>query len=155
MQRFFSNFFLFSLLLVIVIIALMLARLHMHRPTFRTITVGATQLTVEEARTPAQTELGLGHRDKVLGDGMLFYLPQPIQATFWMKGMRFALDFVWINNGKVVDLTENVPPPANPQIPDAQLPLYQPSTIVTHVLEVPAGFVQLHKIRRGDAVSGL
>ncbi|HZZ98555.1 MAG TPA: DUF192 domain-containing protein [Candidatus Saccharimonadia bacterium] len=153
MPRFFSDFMLVCLLLILVISGLLITHMLKRRESMVTLKIGNTQLTVEPARTEAQIERGLGYRDKVSGDGMLFYLPQPAVATFWMKGMRFPLDFIWINVNTVTDITENVPPPVSANIPDDKMPLYRPNGIVTQVLEVPAGFVKAHNIQKGDSVT--
>ena len=43
--------------------------------------------------------------------GMLFVFPEPIQPTFWMKGMLFAIDIIWIRDGTVVQIHESATPP--------------------------------------------
>ena len=114
------------------------------------ITVGSQELSVEIANDPSEITKGLGERDQIGSDGMLFVLSQRIIPTFWMKGMRFALDFVWIDGGRVVDLTENVP--AEPGVVDAKLKRYSPDHVVTHVLELDAGEIKKREISVGDSV---
>lgn len=98
-----------------------------------------TVLAVEVMRTPAQIAQGLSGREQMTpAQGMLFLLPSKQQPSFWMKDMRFGLDLIWLDNGKIVEVTLNVPPPAQ-GTPDAALPKYTPSVPVTAVLEVPAG----------------
>src|SRR4051812_21275897 len=64
------------------------------------ISVGGVPLTVELAFLPADTSLGLGYRvGLVLGTGMLFLFEGPAPRTFWMRGMQFCIDIVWIENG--------------------------------------------------------
>lgn len=113
------------------------------------IRVGTTSFTVEVARTPAAIEQGLSDRDELGSDGMLFVLPSKTVPAFWMKGMRFPLDFVWIDTNVVVDITEHVlHPTSNAQYND--LPLYRPKQEVTHVLELPVGTIQQHQLKIGD-----
>jgi len=102
-------------------------------------------LRVELAQTSQEIEQGLSNRDTRGSDGMLFILPQEMKPAFWMKDMRFPLDFIWIRNGSIVDLTRNVPisPP---------LATHTPNSSVTHVLEIPAGFIDQHNIHLGDSV---
>lgn len=98
-------------------------------------------LAVEVMRTPEQITQGLSGRDRMdPAQGMLFLLPSKQQPSFWMKDMRFALDLIWLDNGKIVEVTPNVPPPA-PGTLESELPKYAPSVPVTAVLEVPAGTV--------------
>src|SRR5438094_9545272 len=56
---------------------------------------------VEVARTDAEREKGLGgHAPLGQYDGMLFIFDQPAPYAFWMKGMTFPLDMLWIDGGK-------------------------------------------------------
>lgn len=151
MQRVFTDLLLLSLLMILVIGGAVLSRKVSQRKLTVLVKVGNTQISVETAKTPQQIERGLSNRGKVMGDGMMFYMPQPTKPSFWMKEMQFALDFIWINDDKVVDLDENVLPPKK-DTPDSVLLRYTPSDTVTHVLEVPAGFVQQHGIKKGDTV---
>lgn len=115
------------------------------------LTLGDQQrLVVEVAKTPATISLGLGNRDAIGSDGMLFVLPTRSVPTFWMKNMRFDLDFVWIDMNTIVDLTATVS--ATPGLSDEQLTLVSPKQPVTHVLELPAGDIARRNLRIGDSV---
>jgi len=118
------------------------------------VRIGDLTIHAEVANTSAERVPGLGGRDSLHRDaGMLFVHNDERQRTFWMRGMRFPLDFVWISAGRrVVDLTENVPPPA-PGTADADLPTYHPDVPVQYVLEVNAGVVAEAGIAVGDAVA--
>jgi uncharacterized membrane protein (UPF0127 family) len=100
---------------------------------------GDRVLRIEVATTPAQSERGLGYRDALAPDaGMLFDLGSTRNPSFWMKGMRFALDFVWISEDqRVAAVTTDVP--RQPGAPDAQLHLYSSPGPVRYVLEINAG----------------
>lgn len=117
-----------------------------------TLLVGDTPVRAEVARTPEQMERGLGFRDSLPDDaGMLFVFNFPSRFQFWMRGMRFALDFIWIDgDGTVREVTADVPP--EPGVPDQELRRYQPAYDVTYVLEVNAGFAARHGIAPGDHV---
>lgn len=96
-------------------------------------------MLVEVMDTPEKITQGLSGRATLApADGMLFLLPARQQPSFWMKDMKFGLDLIWIDNGRIVEVTRGVPPPT-PGIPDALLPTYQPSRPVTGVLEVVSG----------------
>lgn len=119
------------------------------------VTIGQTSILVEEAITPQEKVLGLGGREYLAQDhGMLFRFATPEKSTFWMKNMRFALDFIWINNEKVVDLSENVAAPGAATTDD-QLSLINPNFEANAVVEVNAGFVKRNQIVIGDIVKGL
>jgi uncharacterized membrane protein (UPF0127 family) len=105
-----------------------------------TLTIGDTTLLVEIADDIQERSQGLSGRTSLQPNtGMLFLFEEPVLASFWMKDMNFALDFLWIADGVVVDVTENVPPPE-----DGNLPTYRPNQPVDMVLEVNAGWVEEH-----------
>lgn len=114
---------------------------------FATLSVGEQQYTVEVARTRAAQEQGLSNRDAIGADGMLFVFQENQDATFWMKGMRFALDIVWIRGGVVTGIDQNVPPPAQGEDPAVRT---SPGAI-SYVLELPAGGAGAFSV--GDPVS--
>lgn len=103
------------------------------------VRVGGRALRVAVASTAVQSERGLGYRDSLPADeGMIFDLHNTVVPQFWMKGMRFALDLVWIDDTqKVVSVTKDVPP--EPGVTDAALKRYAPQTAVRYVIEVNAG----------------
>lgn len=107
------------------------------------LTIGQTVFSVEVAQTAAKRERGLsGRLNMAANQGMLFIFDNPGQHTFWMKNMRFPLDFIWIRGGKVVEITENVFPPR----------IIIPEVKVDQVLEINAGTVQKYDIKVGDVV---
>jgi len=121
----------------------------------QTITVGATTFDVEMATTMAEQSCGLSGRvgldDK---QGMLFPFGYGNTQTFWMKDMTFAIDMIWISNGKVVGFAQNVPPPA-PGTQLWQLKLYSSPRNTDTVLEVNAGTVMRDNIQVGDMMGGI
>jgi uncharacterized membrane protein (UPF0127 family) len=117
-----------------------------------TITVGEIPLEVDLAIQPGEQILGLGYRnDLEPGTGMLFVNDDAQPRTFWMKGMRFCLDIIWIVDGRVVGAAENVcPDPEGTADKDrARVDSGEP---VTHVLEVPAGWMADHGYGPGTPV---
>src|ERR671913_1487794 len=113
------------------------------------ITVGGVPLTVELAYLPADTSLGLGFREGLApGTGMLFLFEGPAPRTFWMRGMQFCIDIVWIENGVIQGAAESVcPEPAGTA--DADLTSYVSPTPVSYVLEVPAGWLDTYDLGVG------
>lgn len=115
-----------------------------------TVQIAATKIPVELATTGVAQQKGLSGRNSLDADsGMLFIFARPDTYRFWMPDMHFPLDMIWIQNGKVVDITENVSnqfDPANPRF-------YTPSSPAQYVLEVNAGFAKRHGIRVGDTVT--
>lgn len=118
------------------------------------VSVGGARFQAEVAATPQQRAQGLAERPSLApGAGMLFVFEGAGTYQFWMGGMKFPLDFVWVGaDCTVVDLTENAPPPQPGQSP-GDLPRYSPDQPVQYVLEVNAGEVASTGIQTGDAVS--
>lgn len=110
------------------------------------------KLNVEVADTDAEKSKGLGFRESLATDsGMLFIEETPQKYTFWMKGMQFPIDFIWILNDEIVDIIPNVPPPIEGQS-DETLERYAPLTEINRILETNAGFVDQNNITVGDKI---
>lgn len=117
-----------------------------------TIVVGETELTVDLAIDPWEQTLGLGYRNGLEpGTGMLFINDTATNQTFWMKGMRFCLDIIWVVDGQIVGAAENACPDP-PGTLDANRARYHSLQPVTHILEVPAGWLQEHGYGPGTPV---
>jgi uncharacterized protein len=117
-----------------------------------TIQVGRTTFDVEMATTMVEQACGLSGRTGLGNNqGMIFLFGSGSTQTFWMKDMTFALDMIWISNGKVAGFTQNVPPPA-PGTQLWQLQLYSSPPDVDTVLEVNSGTVASDNIQVGDTV---
>lgn len=115
------------------------------------VTLHGQPLTFEVVTTPASWTQGLSDRTSLGSDGMLFLLPNKAIQQFWMKDMKFGLDFLWLNDFQVAEVTKNIPPPFA-SIPDADLPVYAPHVQVNMVLEMNAGAVEKYGIQVGDRV---
>jgi uncharacterized membrane protein (UPF0127 family) len=110
------------------------------------VSLGRVTVQAEAVRTPARLYLGLSNRRSLPeGHGMLFLMPEKEEQTFCMRGMRFPLDFIWINQRRVAGITRNVPPTFAGD-------LKSPGP-VDEVLEVPGGFAQKYGVRVGDRVT--
>ena len=97
-------------------------------------------MLVEISDTPMLSERGLSYHDELLPNtGMLFVYDDVGKRIYWMKGMNFCLDIVWINYGQIVGAAESVCP--EPNVPDADLARYASPPEVQYVLEVPAGWL--------------
>ena len=109
-------------------------------------------VNMEVARTDAERQKGLGgHAPLGESDGMIFVFERPSFHAFWMKGMLFPLDLMWIENGEVAYVERNAPH-FPPDTPDRFLPVYAPQAQATYVLEVNAGFADRYGIGVGSRV---
>ncbi len=119
-------------------------------PVTSKVKVGNVVLNVEVANTNEKRAKGLSGINSIPKDyGMLFEFSETEKHTFWMKGVKFPLDFIWIRDNIVVDITPNVQPPAVGQS-DELLPKYQSKEAVNKVLEVAGGTVAATGIKIGD-----
>jgi len=110
--------------------------------------IGQTEISVEIADSDQSRSQGLsGRKSLPESSGMLFDFPKPDIYQFWMNDMNFPLDFIWINGGKVVEITENVQPPSQTQ---GQPVVVKSYFSVDKVLEVNAGFVTRNNLKVGD-----
>lgn len=130
-------------------------------PTLRT--PSGADITLLVADTDEMRVRGLGEREALPKDvGMLFVFPESARHEFWMKGMQFSLDIVWLEEttpsqspllkrgrGKktllVVDVKEDI---ATSTYPDSFTPLGK----ARYVLEINAGVVRETGIRVGEAL---
>lgn len=114
-----------------------------------TLQIRDQRLLVEVAKTAAQKIRGLGKRDSLAPNcGMLFPYAKADYYAFWMKGMRFDLDILWIRDHRIVDIRAHVPAPRG-----TPLIQYRPRVPADHVLEVEAGYAERHGWAIGDLVT--
>jgi len=119
-------------------------------PRMPILQIGSVAVDVEIRTDAKGMAKGLSGRMSLPQDrGMLFVFPDSRPRNFWMKDMRFALDFVWINDNQIVGFDKNVPPPAKTGGKPAVV--YFPS-LADWVLEVNAGFIDTHHLQIGDTV---
>jgi uncharacterized membrane protein (UPF0127 family) len=125
------------------------------QPPLRTIDVdlGGRTITVEVADDTEERTLGLSYRDDLGGDdGMLFVWENESTYVLWMKGMRFPLDFVWLDaERRVVSLNENVP--HQPGAPDSELIRYSSGVPAKFAIELNAGAAARLRLAIGDELS--
>ena len=115
--------------------------------------MGQSSFVVEVADEPNERIQGLSGR-KNLNEmsGMLFVFEPGEATSFWMKGMMFNLDFIWIgDNCMVVDTMSNVPFPM-PDSKDEGFDLYSSEVPATYVLEVNEGVIDHLDINIDDKV---
>ena len=123
-------------------------------PSAPSIKIRSDVIRVDVARTPEERARGLGGRASLApGAGMAFPFDEPGRPAFWMAGMYFDIDIVWIRGTRVVDLSERLPhPPPEIDPATAGLPEYRPREPADLVLEVSAGTVHAMGWERGDSV---
>lgn len=114
---------------------------------------GGRHILVEVARTAEETRRGLSFRPSLPEDeGMYFVFPIAEPQTFWMYGMRFPLDIIFIRDNIVINIEANVPAPKS----DVDVPATARSAgQADAVLEINAGKAAEWGIRPGDEITML
>lgn len=112
------------------------------------ILLNETQVSVEIVTSASDMAQGLSNRDKMCENcGMLFIMPDSSIHHFWMKDMKFNLDFAYINNGKIVEIFKNVPIYTNQEF--TKINSVENSDMI---LELNAGFLDKNNIKIGDTI---
>jgi uncharacterized protein len=85
--------------------------------------------------------------------GMLFIFDKSGKYYFWMKGMNFPIDMIWLapseggdtKNAKIIYIKKNATPEAYPET-------YGPDVNTKYVLEVASGFSDKNNLKEGDSI---
>ena len=111
------------------------------------VRIVGVKIKVDIVDEPAEREVGLGGRFFLARDeGMLFIFEHPGKYKFWMRGMKFPIDIIWINETmEVVYIKED----ARHETPSES---FGPDQDAIYVLEVYSGFADDHDLRVGDKV---
>ncbi len=114
------------------------------------VSIGGENLSASLSTTPDSQSKGLAIKDSLNeNEGMLFIFESPQKYSFWMKGMKFPIDIIWIDSaGKIVHIEKNL----QPCVFLLPCPSYTPSADSRYVLEVVSNFTNKFSINIGDAV---
>lgn len=99
------------------------------------IHIGTQIFDVSVAASPQARERGLsGSPALAAASGMWFVLPTPDWHGFWMQGMKFSIDLIWVGPANQVLGAITLPPcEAEP------CRIHTPPSPVAYVLEISAG----------------
>ncbi len=108
---------------------------------------------VEVADTPLLRQRGLTGRTYLPERRGMLFIPDELDAgPFWMKGMLFPLDFIWVGSDcRVADVNAYADVPG-PGTPDDRIRRYNSYPGAVYTLEVNAGEADRFRIRVGDKV---
>jgi uncharacterized membrane protein (UPF0127 family) len=102
------------------------------------------QIDIEIADTPAERTQGLmGRRSLPADAGMLFIFDTAAVVAFWMKDTLIPLDMIFVNDLKAIAHIERNTIPLS----EALISSRQPAR---YVIEVNAGYCDLHRVSVGD-----
>lgn len=141
-----------KIVLIIGVIIAVFAVYYWTHPLSPKVRIKGEVFTIDVALTPSQKEKGLSGRASLgPNEGMLFPFDHKEEYNFWMKGMLFPLDFLWIDDTTITDISENIPAPVGNEPPA----VVSPKGGVNRILELPAGTVARLGIVKGDTVEFL
>ena len=120
--------------------------LHLTRPTIR-VFIGNTLVTLEVATTRSAQLKGLSRRTirHLKKGGMFFPVNPPQIVSIWMKDVEAPLDVVFMRQGRVIQVLEQVPPC---QANSPCVPIASPEK-VDGVIEVLGGTTQKAGLTKG------
>lgn len=103
---------------------------------------------IEIAKTQQEQEIGLSKYTSLPQENAMYF---PFEKTglysFWMKGMHFPIDILFLQKNKIVTIFSDVPVKT-----DYQNYTYQPTQPVNAVLEINAGLSKKYGFKIGDSV---
>ena len=118
--------------------------------TTEKVTIGTHTFNIEVVKDPKAQEIGLTKYNSIQNDqGMLFVFSTPGIYSFWMRGMTFPIDIIFIKNNAVISTVENAQPV---KATETNIPIYQPTDPSDTALEINAGLVKKYNIKKSDTV---
>jgi hypothetical protein len=105
---------------------------------------------VEIADNIISRSLGLSFRKEIKGnEGMLFRFSRATRALFWNFGMLFPIDVLWIRDGEIVGIEENIPKMMK------GIKVFAPEEPVHMAIELSSGSVKRLGIMIHDRIIGV
>lgn len=110
--------------------------------------IGNNKFNLFLAQSDEEKRIGLSKRKSMPKDyGMLFSYQTKSIRPFWMKDMEFSLDFLWIDENKIIQIDENIsidnlPPPQD----------IKTTKPINKVIELNAGTCKEFGIKVGDNI---
>lgn len=110
------------------------------RVYFKNFTVRAEIVSSDEKRA-----LGLAGRSGLAQDaGMLFLMPSDRIPQFWMQGMQFPIDIIWIKMDRIIGCERNIQP--------TDTRIFTSPGFSSLVLEVNKGFCDQYDVEVNDQI---
>lgn len=121
--------------------------------SYAKVIVSGREVKVIVADSESERKKGLSVKNSLSeNEGMLFIFDKKdTTPSFWMKDMNFAIDIIWINDGKIAQIDKNAQPPPS-SAKDSDLTIYKPKEPIDFVLEVNAGFSDKNNVEVRDSV---
>jgi uncharacterized protein len=115
-------------------------------PTIK-LYLGAQEMTAEVAQTEQQQECGMMFRTNMgSNEGMIFLLPQPMRASFWMKNCPLPLSAAYIDPDGTIEEIHSLQPQDTNSVAAA-------AGNILYVLETPQGWFQRNGVTTGAVIT--
>jgi len=142
-----------NILLIILILGIVLLSflgIKKNNTDGQTATINGIKFNLEIAETENEKTVGLAKYQSIEKDfAMYFPFDQKDYYSFWMKDMKFPIDILYIDNGKIVAIFKNV---KNPKSQNEELKIYKPEQLASSVLEISAGLSDKYNFQIGDTI---
>ena len=114
------------------------------------VKIADQEVRVDLALSEEEKSKGLGGRESLgENEGMLFVFDEAGKYPFWMKGMKFAIDIIWIGeNREIIYIKKNAKPESYPESFEPE----NPTMDTKYVLEVSPGFSDKNNLKIGDKI---
>jgi uncharacterized membrane protein (UPF0127 family) len=137
------------ILSLVIILAAILILINNQIPKTPTAEINGHVFSLYLAKTSQEQEVGLSKFTRINNNqGMLFIFQRKDYFSFWMKGMKFPIDIIFINGCKIVDIFQNVPVPTS-----NTFSTYTTRQKADKVIEINAGLTKEYGIKAGDIVN--
>ena len=115
----------------------------------KTLTVGSKSVTAEVADDNQERMTGLMFRKELKPDsGMLFVMPRPDKASFWMRNTVIPLSIAYISpEGRILEIHEMK------ALDETPVPSHFNN--IAYALEMEKGWFSKSGVLQGDQVTGL
>ena len=109
--------------------------------------IGTNEFQAELATTQEQWNKGMMFRTEMQeNEGMLFLMPRPHRASFWMRNTLLPLSCAYLDSeGTILELHD--------MRPLDETPIEAATDQVQYVLETRQGWFQRHRVKPGMAIS--
>jgi uncharacterized membrane protein (UPF0127 family) len=141
----FTSFFIVVIFLVVGFFLINQPSKNFSQENIKSVKIAGQNIKVDLALTRETQAQGLsGLSNLAENHGMLFVFEKPGSYYFWMKGMNFPIDIIWLTEDmKVVYIKKNAQP-------EAFLETFGPDINTKYVLEVVSGFSDKNNLKVGD-----
>ncbi|MDE1852020.1 MAG: DUF192 domain-containing protein [Candidatus Micrarchaeota archaeon] len=117
----------------------------------RTAKIKGRRIKLYLADTPLRKTIGLMYWERLRKDeGMLFTFGNDARHAFWMMGMNFPIDMVWLDNSKRITYIVSSARPCKSVF---NCPSYAPEKDSRYVLELAAGSARRLRLTIGERIS--